>query len=117
MKNFKIPFFILVFLISLNAYGGYDCYQLRDENGGVGPSLVNLYFLEEDPSSLSSLRSPLSFEGSTFVKYQFWADAGDGYYLVHFVGIEDSLNESGEAVLATQNLFCKSDGFVEEGGL
>jgi hypothetical protein len=116
MKNFKTLFLTIALHMGMNAYGGYDCYQLTD-NEDLGRVVVNVRTLEEDPPVLSSLRSPLWFEGATFIKYQFWADAGDGFSVVHFVGVEDSLNEEGEAVLATKDLLCKNDGSVEEGGL
>ncbi len=115
VKDMRKVIILASTFVGLNAFAGYNCHKLND-NGSLGPALVNLSSLEMDSSVLSGLSTPISMEGATFIKYQFWADAGDGFSMVQFIGIKDILGEEGNAILTVKNLFCKWDGAIDEGG-
>lgn len=113
----KYSFILMISLLFSNvSYAGYDCYRANDD-GTHGASLVNIERLEKDTQVLQSLMwNNFLYEGSTFIKYQYWADAGGGYHMVQFLGLSDSLVD-GAPQLEALMLFCKRDNFIGEGGL
>ncbi len=118
MKSLIVLFFVSFFCGPLSVQAAYSCHKLIDEDGGVGPALVSLQALMKDSNSrLVTLRSPFFMEGATFIKYQYWASAGDNTHMVQFIGVNDLLDDDGLPTIAIQNLFCIDDGTVEEGGL
>ena len=105
---------IAILSFSFISQAAYECSALIDDDGNLGHVVVTLDYLEKDTEVLQTLRNFFYFEGATYVKYQYWLDAGEGFHMVHFVGVSNELND-GAPELITQNLFCKSDGLVEEG--
>lgn len=116
MKNYLILLFLPIAFFSSISFAGYDCHELVDDSGKLGPKVVKIDDLDKDSDVISTLWDILNYRGASFVKYQFWVDVGDGYNMVHFSGISDKLLD-GAPELKTINLFCKNDGFIEEGGL
>jgi|GEM_PF-4954162 len=115
MKKF-LTFSLLLFSFS-QALAGYDCFTLESDGSLSENPSASISSLSEDSSLLQSAEKIIFINGETYFKYQYWADAGDGYHLVHFVGIESVLDEDEGPQLITQNLLCKKDDSVEEGGL
>jgi hypothetical protein len=105
---------LATFFFSTLAHAGYQCSALLDDDGNLGRVVVTLDVLDKDPEVLQTLRDLFYFEDATFVKYQYWIDAGQGFHMVHFIGVSNELNRDGSPELVTKNLFCKDDGFVEE---
>ena len=107
---------IISFLFSSLSHAGYDCYKANDD-GTHGKSLVNIDRLEKDLDVLQSIfHGAFYYDGSTYIKYQYWGDAGNGYNMVYFSGLSDSLVD-GAPQQKGLLLFCKNDGFIGEGGL
>ncbi len=113
--KFSVSLMVLFLCVfTPKSWAGFNCHKLIDDDGHLGPKVVTLDYLEMDSDSLSDLWEPLRVEGGTFVKYQYWVDADNGYHMVHFVGISDTL-ERGAPEMMTLNLFCKKNESEEEG--
>ena len=116
MSKKIVAAFIVSLILSSHSYGGYSCHELINENGEYGPSIVKLDVLKKDVDLLQSLWDIFYYDDVSFIKYQYWIDAGGGYHMVQFTGITNSLVD-GAPELKNLNLFCKDDNFQVEGGL
>jgi hypothetical protein len=118
MKYLQTIIFTSVLAVVGSAQAGYNCHNGFDEetNTLTGDVVVSISYLEKDISKMGTLWSPWVKDDQTFIKYQYWAPAGNDIYLVHFIGINDELDKDGNPTIATLNLFCADDK-LDEGGL
>jgi hypothetical protein len=108
--------FITLFSFS-TTFAGYDCFSANDDGTYNPTPVITIQSLEKDTTVLQDLNQILYIGGESYVKYQYWAEAGDGFHMVSFIGIGRELEEGAWPQIVSKQLFCKDNGAVEEGGL